>query len=266
MAEYANKPYCINPAQLAINQPGIMGDIEVISKDNFEIIGPPISREKMMKTRFQLSRIGIFKLKHATWEVDSYWWKFLTSEICENFFSKIDGLIKSKRTSLQLIDINLTGHGVGGVYTQILGLLLNDHLATTLYDKNYRIRIYSFGSPRVGNFQFAQNVNRRYSNLGVYRLTYYDDFAPHFPRVSILGTKYVHAETEFWINPTDCDCLFAEGYEIYKCPGFFSKDQDKYGENLRCNLGTNGTSEEAHFGPYFGTIFGYCGAFGPSSS
>ncbi|KAG9305236.1 hypothetical protein G9A89_001498 [Geosiphon pyriformis] len=272
---YANKPYCVDPTQLAINEEGIseptfnkkpklskqsLGDIEVDPIYHASLIGyfrgPAITLNEMKKENFQFATVGTER-----WLVDYQWSKFLTKTVLEKFTSKTIKLMEKQRSEIDSnskIFINLIGHGVGGVYAQILALWLSKRIPESFSKENYVIYVYTFGSPRAGNFEFAQNINFFFRT---FRFTYSNDFAPHFPKITNAGEKYVHSGVEYWIKQEDCECPNDDEYIFYECPGPFSEALIDYGESLVCNLGTDGKSISSHFGPYFGTIIGFCENF-----
>ncbi|KAG9305709.1 hypothetical protein G9A89_005107 [Geosiphon pyriformis] len=240
MAQYANKPYCVNASELEINEMEIIGDIEKGPKqfNYLDIIGyfrgPEIRRNLLDKANFELSKLMLNKKRL---HVDSRWRESLTPHVSEKFAFKTMrhiGEIIRKQGFKKKIYINLTGHGVGGVYAQIFGLLLIDHLNMLLMKPNYQINVYTYGAPRAGNSQFAITMNLR-KDIVIHRITHSNDFAPHFPKSSTTGINYVHTEREFWIIPKNCDCQHEENKEfsedVYECPGFFERDQDWYGES-----------------------------------
>ncbi|KAG9284949.1 hypothetical protein G9A89_009759 [Geosiphon pyriformis] len=231
-------------------------------------IGTIIPRPEVIKSQMEKTKFTLFNLipEISTIKIDSYWWRSWP----DNCFKLFDGRIKRALRILgetnpnKPINIILTGHGIGGFYAEIYGLLLT---ADPKYNRNVFLTIITFGSPRPGNSQLAAEVQKRLKiGLRVYRITHANDFLPHFPKKSINGESYMHAGTEYWIPGRDCNCedpdadrILLEGYDIiYECPGFSPQDKQKYGENPGCNLGTDGGGTTAHFGPYFGETFGSC--------
>ncbi|KAG9301911.1 hypothetical protein G9A89_004591 [Geosiphon pyriformis] len=197
IAQYANKPYCVDR--------------------------PEIGREQMK----ELSEVDTKRLTKGVWEVNSKWGNFLRLTIRKVFFQQILQLMRQKKPET-LNHINLIGHGVGGVYAQILSILLDDHLSNIMPGSTYHISIFTFGSPRVGNSQFAMTINLS-NKITHFRFTHSNDFAPHFPATT--GRNYLHSEGEHWIVPKNCDCPSDEDYTLYNCPGYSRDDLDYYGEN-----------------------------------
>ncbi|KAG9296653.1 hypothetical protein G9A89_000659 [Geosiphon pyriformis] len=251
MAMWANLAYC---AKASISGPGFIA--HVAHNPQIPIIigsfgGPKINKIQLETTKFQMLKLrakGYFK-------VNSDWWTMLKDQYCKAFTSLIKHGINGIRNGMgsnQRIDIYLTGHRVGGFYAQILGFLL---LAFSPVDENVYIHVVTFGSSRPGNYQLAEQINKRSNKLKMFRITYTNEFFPHFPKYSPTGVPYIHPGTEYWIESIDCDC---NEPIVYECPGFSNKNQKQYGESLQCNLGTDGTGTSFHDTPYFGTIFEDC--------
>jgi hypothetical protein len=93
-------------------------------------------------------------------------------------------------TKYELHNLLLTGHSAGA---SMATLLAYDIL--TLYPQ-YNVKfLITFGSPRVGNDDFANKMKN--SNIESYRVTHYYDIVPHVPE-EILG--YLHISNEIWYN------------------------------------------------------------------
>ncbi|KAG9293388.1 hypothetical protein G9A89_003825 [Geosiphon pyriformis] len=202
---------------------------------------------------------------------DSNWWRSLPDDCLKLFDGRIQRalMILTDIEANKSIRIVLSGHGIGGFYAEIYGLLLISH---PRYNENISTTIITFGSPRPGNSQLAAQYQQRLRiGLRVYRITHSNDYFPHFPKISTDGKLYMHPGTEYWIPDSNCNCqdpdaskLLREGYDIiYECPEFSLQDKKKYGENTECNLGTDGKGTRAHFGPYFGVTFGSCEEYYP---
>ncbi|KAG9301139.1 hypothetical protein G9A89_012522 [Geosiphon pyriformis] len=151
--------------------------------------------------------------------------------------------------------LHLTGHGVGGVYAVLTGLILQ------LERRRLKIEIYTYGQPRIGNLEFARHVESEIPKL--YRITNTYDYVPQVP---LKTAGYMHHETEYWITSHNCECdtpvgsQFSE-YLIYECPGKMSSHYKFLDESSVCNnseveYGFQGIS--SHYGPYFGYQMGLC--------
>jgi len=99
----------------------------------------------------------------------------------------------------------LTGHSAGAAMATLAAYdILSDYKK---YDLKYLI---TFGSPRVGNKNFAEYFNK-YS-FTTYRVTHYYDMVPHVPE-EILG--FTHLSNEIWYNEENteykiCNDLYEE--------------------------------------------------------
>jgi predicted lipase len=102
--------------------------------------------------------------------------------------------------------ISVTGHSLGaGQATLFVFDIVND------YNNYYHVlHFYNFGSPRVGNDQFANFFT--YFPIKPFRVTHYYDIVPHLPE-EILG--YHHISNEIWydepnINYVNCKDIVNE--------------------------------------------------------
>ncbi|KAG9297483.1 hypothetical protein G9A89_020885 [Geosiphon pyriformis] len=274
MARLANIPYCQKMDKIGSGQKKIIGDI--ILEENMEILGyfrGPEFNKKQWDRRKSEFRKPILIAKD--WLVDANWAKVFAS--VKGPFARVSEKIVeySKKIKDDKIKINLTGHGIGGVYALYIGIFLH-FLQEDFYKKipgrHLYITVVTFGQPRAGNDKFAKLINSLRTKINVYRVTNRNDFVPHYPKTSSNGRRYWHYEREYWISDDDCNCatkpnpIDPKSFALYECPGYFSKDSNAFGENMNCNLATVSESALAHFGPYFGTTFGNCENFYPLSS
>ncbi|KAG9286983.1 hypothetical protein G9A89_001221 [Geosiphon pyriformis] len=148
--------------------------------------------------------------------------------------------------------ITFTGHGVGGVYAMFLAL------AYKRDNPGYSITIVTFGAPRPGDQTFAFYIAKEIPEI--YRITNYDDFAPHMPADKGL---YRHPNMEFWISQiVDCNSCSDEWPIVFKC---LPKGRKSFKlwfqyneENSRCHASTLRSisimKTFRHLGPYFGVM------------
>ncbi|RKP07846.1 Alpha/Beta hydrolase protein, partial [Thamnocephalis sphaerospora] len=72
--------------------------------------------------------------------------------------------------------IDFTGHSLGGAVAQLVALNFGARTSTP----TSRIRVMTYGSPRIGNSKFADTVSfARFK--GLTRVTYNNDPVPHLP-------------------------------------------------------------------------------------
>ena len=95
--------------------------------------------------------------------------------------------LKNKYKTNQLF---ITGHSLGGA----LSTLLSYDIMTTYMEYDIK-HLLNFGSPRVGNREFAESFQTY--NTPSYRITHYYDIVPHLPE-EIFG--YLHISNEIWYD------------------------------------------------------------------
>lgn len=98
-------------------------------------------------------------------------------------YNKIDKLSQKYKTN----NLLLTGHSMGASIASLF--------AYNLSKNNYNITIVTFGSPRVGNYNFVKDfVSKDITSL---RITHYQDIVPHLPQYRL---NYQHIPNEIWYN------------------------------------------------------------------
>ncbi|KAG9296117.1 hypothetical protein G9A89_011970 [Geosiphon pyriformis] len=175
-------------------------------------------------------------------------------------------------------NILFTGHAIGGAYATIAAL--HWRIGSSYFDINnslkidfaaLKLQVITFGAPRVGNAVFARLVNKL---LDVFRITYFNDHVPHFPKYEVDKKNLLqHSETEYWILPS-CECPNNGEDLFYECRGFdyglkgwkqqyiglpmtLVPERGMSGENEECNAAQrikNIPDNCIHLGPYFGII------------
>jgi len=104
------------------------------------------------------------------------------NELFNNLYSLIN--------QYNLKTIIITGHSLGGA----LSTLFVYQILTSTY--NIRVgSIITFGSPRVGNYEFVKSFELY--KVQSFRITHYHDIVPHVPE-ELLG--YLHISNEIWYN------------------------------------------------------------------
>lgn len=96
----------------------------------------------------------------------------------------------------------VTGHSLGGALSTLAAL--------TLTSLNTSITLINFGSPRVGNRDFAEFASSTIKNR--FRLTHYRDVVPHLPWTE----RFVHISGE-WYEDQHGMLHPCEGYEDEHC-------------------------------------------------
>jgi len=68
--------------------------------------------------------------------------------------------------------------------------------------------LYTYGSPRVGDYNYASNVDTLFS--GIYRVVHYEDIVPHVPPCSLLDTLCAIGTLVKPIQLQNVHCEFGE--------------------------------------------------------
>ncbi|KAG9293457.1 hypothetical protein G9A89_009181 [Geosiphon pyriformis] len=177
-------------------------------------------------------------------KVDEYFWnRYLETE------QKLGTIILDRlrgRSNIQ--KIVAIGHGSGGVYAtfQLLDLIYMQEL------KRMKFKVVTFGSPRIGNKEFVQQVNDLLDKIPVLRFTNIDDYVPRLPGAT-YPNYYVHHMSEYWIKGA-CDC---NSLDVYLCIGRVSMTTFVQ-ESEVCVNQFETHSFNAHNGPYLGVMMGSC--------
>ncbi|KAG9298485.1 hypothetical protein G9A89_003953 [Geosiphon pyriformis] len=132
--------------------------------------------------------------------------------------SRIEVILNTHPTVKKII---FTGSFIRGALAVLFALDTKKWLIEKNLMPKYQIEVITFGSPRMGNLQFAQYVNSR---LQVFRVTHGDSYLPQIPIQTNGNAGYFHFEKEYWIKPVkSCDCPPEKatiiGYELYVCFG-----------------------------------------------
>ncbi|EFA85050.1 predicted protein [Heterostelium album PN500] len=125
----------------------------------------------------------------------------------------------------QYSDCNLMifGHSFGGAMATLAAL----DFSINKYFGN--IGVYTYGSPRVGNQEFAELFDANVPNS--FRVVYLEDTIPHLPLPAFelldSNATYLHVNTEVWINEYNSNPSEYPGFVI--CPE---------NEQLNCSTGS----------------------------
>jgi predicted lipase len=131
------------------------------------------------------------EIKNKEFEVDGL-------EVHNGFFlyfqelvNKLDASVKkvfgilAKEYYEKGIKIVVTGHSLGGAAATLYAYHLKQNLVNILdfEETNYSVdvRLYTFGSPRVGNRKFSQEVNKIIGKEKIYTVQYKSDPVPKLP-------------------------------------------------------------------------------------
>lgn len=121
-----------------------------------------------------------------------------------------------------------TGHSLGAALAQMDAMYLRNRLP-----KDIKIQQVGFGSPRVGDDQWANLVGTVLGNNQVH-ITNYRDAVPHLP-IHALG--YQQPNNEIWIDQDAEEAVLCRGQENEECAEGVAKHDIDWAY---------------HKGPYFG--------------
>ncbi|CAG8384717.1 unnamed protein product [Penicillium salamii] len=108
--------------------------------------------------------------------------------------------------------LEVVGHSMGGAVATLAG--------TALRKRGFKLDIWTFGSPKVGNYKLAEYITDT-KPISVYRATHYTDSAPKGP-FNVPDLDYTQSSPEYWINKpleeevTAEDVIFVEGINSKK--------------------------------------------------
>lgn len=85
--------------------------------------------------------------------------------------------------------VRVTGHSLGGAISSLCALDLNINVGVQ------NVQVLNFGSPRVGDSDFAVYFNNVIGSI--MRMTHQDDIVPHLPPYDF---NFEHVPTEVWEN------------------------------------------------------------------
>ncbi|KAG9288658.1 hypothetical protein G9A89_006759 [Geosiphon pyriformis] len=196
-ASYAQKAYCLESADDMLMK-GLYGKAEVIA-DEIIFFFKELELNKMQWEGRPQKMVNYPYLELGL--VDAYFWEDY-SNVSHKVKEKIKDLLYSHKK------ITLIGHGIAGVYATFTALELQ---YIPRFTHEFEVKVYTFGSPRIGNSFFAQHVKNKLGTI--YRVTHTDDYVSQFPEKKGRA-GYVHYETEFWIS-FSCDC--PEIYQVFEC-------------------------------------------------
>ncbi|KAK3897416.1 Alpha/Beta hydrolase protein, partial [Staphylotrichum tortipilum] len=150
--------------------------------------------------------------------------------------SRVHAGVRAALAAHPAYPVVVTGHSLGGA----VATLAAAHLRA---DDGVPADLYTYGSPRVGNLEFAKFVSDQAEDVGGanYRVTHTDDPVPRLPPISF---NYRHVSPEYWIQ--EGSDRVVELDEVEYCPGY---------SNVECNGGTKGLDLDAH-GWYFQGLYG----------
>lgn len=106
-------------------------------------------------------------------------------------FEQVKSFMKKKKTD----KVTIVGHSLGAA----MALLAAAHLETDM--KGSVHQILTFGQPRVGNVQFADDIDKLFKGKLYYTINGDDLVA----RLGLRIFGYQHPSGQIWINPANSD-------------------------------------------------------------
>ena len=172
-------------------------------------------------------------------KVQTYWkrgfetlWQYMEAEV---------KVLVSENPTYQ---IWVTGHSLGGA----MASLASTWLGYYSFAPRKNLILYTFGMPRVGNYDYALQHDQLVNNS--WRVVNYDDLVPHFPSLaslSVINGPYHHGVEAFYSEPASS--VYSEHRECHGKP---------YNEDITCSLSEITGSIETHrtyFSIPVGTFF-----------
>ena len=126
-------------------------------------------------------------------EVQNYW-----NRAFEKLWECMVAQVKSLHAKYPHYQLWVTGHSLGGTIASMASTWLAYYNVAPRKD----IILYTFGMPRVGNYDYALQHDRLVNNS--WRVVNYDDLVPHFPSlasVSIINGPYHHGVEAYYTEP-----------------------------------------------------------------
>ncbi|KAI9298693.1 alpha/beta-hydrolase [Neoconidiobolus thromboides FSU 785] len=131
-------------------------------------------------------------------------YKMSIDSVSQNIISKLADLYKQEQ--YKNYKLKLYGHSLGGALASLMILDIQSKLQLN-EDKLY---LFTYGQPRVGNYEFVQNFNSHQFHSS--RVANYYDEVPRFP--SYIVYNYIHFNNEIFIdkdgNAIQCDSSYFE--------------------------------------------------------
>lgn len=122
----------------------------------------------------------------------------------QSSINNIISQVKSLKTKYPTYKVLVTGHSLGAALATLTSL---DLLAAGISP----VRLFNYGSPRVGNDEFAAYVSTKLTDRS--RVTHHKDMVVHSP----MHERFTHISNE-WYQPSDAVALQAcSGYEDAAC-------------------------------------------------
>lgn len=148
-------------------------------------------------------------------------------KLYEHLYGHIHRKIETLADKYSTTRILFTGHSLGSALTTLFSYNFSNI--------NYNTTIVTFGSPRVGNFEFVEDFCRSHALKSSYRVTHYHDIVPHLPQYRL---NYHHIPNEIWYN---------ENNTYYKLCNDSNLEEDEECSNSCYPLSCTSTSDHLNY-------------------
>ena len=122
----------------------------------------------------------------------------------------------------------VTGHSLGGAVATLAGVGLRR--------AGFSCDVYTYGSPRIGNTEFATFASNQ--NGLIYRVTHTDDPVLRLP---LMTLDYRHTDVQYWLSSGEYYKVNYELADIQVCLGIDNSDCNAYA------LGGNHLAHDYYF-------------------
>jgi hypothetical protein len=112
--------------------------------------------------------------------------------------------VKSLKSKFPTYSVVVTGHSLGAALATLTALDL-------IYNGVTNVRMFNFGSPRIGNDQFAAFASTKLSDRS--RITHHKDMVVHSP----MHERFTHISNEFYQETDAVAVKTCVGYEDSSC-------------------------------------------------
>ncbi|KAG9295512.1 hypothetical protein G9A89_013541 [Geosiphon pyriformis] len=248
---FANKVYCLRLNQMIKFTDFVYGNVELLNSRLILYLKAPEIRFLSTWNRERKNTLIKYSKAISSLDVrvDSI---FLEQyeEVRLQIRKLLLEIIKDKR--YKKVELQITGHRLAGVYAIFAVMDIREQPGV----EKRVISVATFGTPRMGNRDFAKYVNQ-IPRLRITRFTLFDDQIPRFPTRELDG--YYHPGIEVW-SYIECNCgpSKTNQFVYFRCLPKNGKD-GTYDEHPDCiNSEKEHEPSFTYDGPYFGYYFREC--------
>ncbi|CAG8475063.1 4610_t:CDS:2 [Paraglomus occultum] len=162
---------------------------------------------------------------------------------------KINHLMAMEDSKYAGYNLIISGHSLGGALATLLAVdvkrnILNPILDNKASGQPFKMKVITFGQPRVGNDIFAYILKQEFYvktgglNHTVARLVHKNDLVAHLPPVNV---GFMHNSHEIWVK---------NNKEAYDCEDFEGREVDCADCTLTYDMTVHLYIWDIHFGPF----------------